>query len=260
MHRHAPGAWYPRRPLLWRRVSGSATIMLMEKPDWYYDDLKPVGTDFADARQVATYDERQSDSAEDEALLAKLSLKASETLADIGCGTGLLVKAAAKLCRAVHAIDVSAPMLAATKRRVAAAGLANVTLQQAGFLSFALPEASLDLITTKFALHHLPDQWKGVALDRMVKALKPGATLFIRDVVFSCRSAELSATAEAWIAWMLKNTGYDRATVACHLRDEHSTYGWIMEGLIKQAGFDLITSEYSNGVYADYLARKPSLQ
>jgi len=94
----------------------------------------------------------------------------------------------------------------------------------------------------------------------MAKALKPGGTIFIRDVVFSCRSADLPATAEAWIAWMLANTGYDRATVARHLRDEHSTYGWIMEGLITQAGFDLLSAEYSNGVYADYVARKPTAQ
>lgn len=233
----------------------------MERPDWYYDDLKQVGTDFADVGQVATYDERQNnDATEDQALLARLDLKASDTITDIGCGTGLLACTAAKLCRAVHAIDISSAMLAATNRRAAAAGLANLATQQAGFLSFDLPEASLDLITTKFALHHLPDQWKGVALDRLAKVLKPGAKLFIRDVVFSCRSAELPETAESWIDWMLANTGYDRATVACHLRDEHSTYGWIMEGLIKQAGLDLVSAEYSNGVYADYVARKPPLQ
>jgi putative AdoMet-dependent methyltransferase len=152
----------------------------MERSDWYYDDLKQVGTDFADSDEVATYDERQSSAAsEDRTLLAKLGLKASDTLADIGCGTGILVCEAAKLCHTIHAVDVSKPMLAATARRAAASGLANVTLQHAGFLSFTLPEASVDLVTTKFALHHLPDQWKGVALDRMAKALKPGATLFI---------------------------------------------------------------------------------
>jgi ubiquinone/menaquinone biosynthesis C-methylase UbiE len=230
----------------------------MTRADWYYDDLKQVGTDFADGREVATYDERQNDgTSEDAALLARFGLAASNRLADIGCGTGRLACEAAKLCRAVHAVDISAPMLAATRRRARALGLANVIPQQAGFLTFALPDAGLDIITTKFALHHLPDQWKGVALDRMASALKPGGTLFIRDVVFSCRSSELPQTAEAWIAWMLENTGYDRTAVVRHLRDEHSTYGWIMEGLIGQSGFDLLAAEYSNGVYADYLARKP---
>lgn len=226
----------------------------MQRPDWYYDDLKQVGTDFADAAEVATYDERQADTGEDLTLLKKLGLGSSDIMADIGCGTGILACSAAALCREVHAVDVSLPMLAATRRRAAAKGFANVVPQHAGFLSLDLPAAGLDLITTKFALHHLPDQWKGVALDRLARALKPGGKLFIRDVVFSCTSAELPSTAEGWIDWMIANTGYDRATVACHIRDEHSTYGWIMEGLIKQAGFELVSAEYSNGVYADYLA------
>lgn len=231
----------------------------MERPDWYYDDLKQVGTDFADQAQVATYDERQSnDTEKDRALLATLGLAASHNFADMGCGTGLLVCEAAKLCRGAEAIDVSLPMLAATRRRAEGSGLTNITTQHAGFLSFTVPDASIDVMTTKFALHHLPDQWKGVALDRMANSLKLGGKLFIRDVVFSCTSSELPLTAEAWIDWMLANTGYDRATVACHLRDEHSTYGWIMEGLIKQAGLQIVSANYSDGVYADYLAIRPA--
>lgn len=226
----------------------------MQRPDWYYDDLKQIGTDFADAGEVATYDERQADTGEDLTLLKKLGLRTSDIMADIGCGTGILACSAAALCREVHAVDVSLLMLAATRRRAEAKGLTNVIPQHAGFLSLDLPAAGLDLITSKFALHHLPDQWKGVALDRLAQILKPGGKLFIRDVVFSCTSAELPGIAEGWIAWMLDNTGYDRATVACHIRDEHSTYGWIMEGLIKQAGLELTSAEYSNGVYADYLA------
>lgn len=230
----------------------------MHRPDWYYDDLKQVGTDFADADEVATYDERQADTGEDLTLLRKLGLRNTDIMADIGCGTGILACTAATLCRKVHAVDVSLPMLAATRRRAQAKSLANVTTQHGGFLSLDLPAAGLDLITTKFALHHLPDQWKGVALDRLAHALRPGGKLFIRDVVFSCSSAELPETAESWIGWMLENTGYDRATVACHIRDEHSTYGWIMEGLIRQSGLELTSAEYSNGVYADYIAVRPA--
>lgn len=28
----------------------------MQRPDWYYDDLKQIGTDFADAGDAVTYD------------------------------------------------------------------------------------------------------------------------------------------------------------------------------------------------------------
>ncbi len=55
----------------------------MERPDWYYDDLKQVGTDFADAGEVATYDKRQNDDrTKDRVLLAKLGLKTTDMLAD----------------------------------------------------------------------------------------------------------------------------------------------------------------------------------
>lgn len=70
-------------------------------PDWHYDEARQVGLDFADGTEVASYDERQNGSLdEDRALLRDLGLALSHVLADIGCGTGLL--AAAGLCRDVH--------------------------------------------------------------------------------------------------------------------------------------------------------------
>ena len=36
--------------------------------------------------------------------------------------------------------------------------------------------------------------------------------------------------------------------------DEHSTFGWIMEGLIARAGFRLQSAEYDNEVYGEYIA------
>ena len=40
------------------------------RPDWYYDDLRQVGTDFENAETVAAYDRNQgTNDAEDEALL-----------------------------------------------------------------------------------------------------------------------------------------------------------------------------------------------
>jgi putative AdoMet-dependent methyltransferase len=206
-------------------------------PDWYYDDRKQVGLDFSSETEVATYDERQTGRLEDDRrLLGSLSLSQGQTMADIGCGTGLLVAAAAGLCGQVHAIDISAGMLSATMRRASALGLTNILPQRAGFLSFEVEPGSLDLVTTKFALHHLPDLWKGVALARVRDALQPGGRLFLRDVVFNCRPSELPALAESWIGWMEANTGYSRAEAASHIRDEHSTYAWVMQRLIVEEG------------------------
>lgn len=229
----------------------------MSNPDWFYDDLRQVGLDFADAGQVATYDDRQNDDpAADRALLHRIGLEPTHQVADVGCGTGLLACEAARRAQRVYAVDVSAAMLARTEARAAAAGLTNIRMVHAGFLTFDPGPRTLDLVTTKFAFHHLPDFWKAMALVRVNRMLKPGGRLFLRDVVFSFPPAEAPQAIEDWIDWMLANTGYARAEVATHVRDEHSTFAWIIEGLLDRTGFRLCWSEIGGPTYADYLAEK----
>lgn len=48
------------RPLLWHALTPSATMPSMETRDSYYDDLRQLDTDFADATEVATCDDRQN--------------------------------------------------------------------------------------------------------------------------------------------------------------------------------------------------------
>lgn len=149
------------------------------QPDWWYDDLKQIGLDFEDEAEVATYDARQGGSIDaDRALLTRLGVTPTTAMADIGCGTGLLACTAATMAGSVRAIDVSAAMLRAAEARARSQGLANITFEREGFLTFA-GSGDLDLIVTKAALHHLPDLWKAVALTRMRDALKPaGYTLY----------------------------------------------------------------------------------
>lgn len=227
----------------------------MELPDWWYDDARQVGLDFADAAQVATYDARQGRRSEqDLALLRQLGLTADMAMADIGCGTGLLVCEAGRICRSALGIDVSPAMLTAARAR--AAGLEAVSFQQAGFLSFEVEDGSLDLITTKNALHHLPDFWKALALHRMFLALKPGGTLYIRDVMFNEPPGRLAAAAEAWVSWLPANSGYSREEVAAHVREEHSTFAWVIDRMLGDCGFR-VTSHTQDGVYGTIVAERP---
>jgi ubiquinone/menaquinone biosynthesis C-methylase UbiE len=135
-------------------------------------------------------------------------------------------------------------------------GLRNIRFQQAGFLTFELEPAGIDLITAKYALHHLPDFWKGQALVRMAAALRPGGRLYIEDVAFPDDPADAPHVGEAWSAYMTTQTGYSRAEVAGHVRDEHSTFRWVLEGLIERAGFDLVSARHEDGVYGAWLAVK----
>jgi putative AdoMet-dependent methyltransferase len=228
----------------------------MQMYDWWYDDARQVGLDFEDETQVATYDARQGGSAErDRQLLGHLGLKPDMTMADIGCGTGILVREAATMCRAAVGIDVSAAMLAAGKER--AVGLANLSFQRAGFLSFEADEQSFDLITAKNALHHLPDFWKAIAFARMYAALKPGGRLYVRDVMFDVTPQSLAQTAEDWIIWLTQNTGYSRAEGAAHIREEYSTFAWAIERMLTDCGFRIV-EHVQDGVYGTFLAQRPS--
>lgn len=228
----------------------------MKTYDWWYDDARQVGLDFEDETQVATYDARQGGSAErDRALLEHLGLKPHMSMADIGCGTGILVREAAQMCRSAVGIDVSATMLAAAEAR--GAGLDNLNFQRAGFLSFEAPPASLDLITAKNALHHLPDFWKAMAFARMHAALKPGGRLYLRDVMFDVPAQDLAATAEGWIVWLTQNTGYSRAEGAAHIREEYSTFAWAIERMLTDCGFEIV-EHVQDGVYGTFLAQRPA--
>ena len=229
----------------------------MPHPDWYYDDLRQVGLDFEDPALVARYDAAQNTSLEAErALVARLAPPAGGVAAEFGCGTGALAVALAERCGRVHAVDISASMLAVTARRAERAGRANLVTQRAGFLSFALPEDSLDLVTSKYAFHHLPDFWKAAALVRLRRALKPGGRLYIADVVFACAPDAIPATVEGWIGWMTRETGYSRDEVATHVRDEHSTFDWILRGLVERAGFRVLDFTHDGTVYGELLAER----
>src|SRR5690242_8009914 len=227
----------------------------MPSPDWYYDELRQVGVDFADAAAVAAYDRNQGrDPEEDRRLVAALGIGPADLLIDVGCGTGQFVREAAKAARAVIALDVSPAMLDYARGRAAAAGLGNIDFRHGGFLSYRHEGAPADIVTSKFALHHLPDFWKAVALSRIHGWLRPGGTFFLRDVVFSFGASDCARGVEDWIARVAQpeGEGFTRADFATHVREEHSSFRWILEGLIERAGFRIQHVDCADEAYADF--------
>jgi cyclopropane fatty-acyl-phospholipid synthase-like methyltransferase len=228
--------------------------------DWDYDDLRQVGIDFENAAAVAAYDRNQGSSGEeDRVLLDQLGVEGNHALIDLGCGTGSFAVEAAKRCREAFAVDVSRAMLRFVEERAAASGLQNLRTAQGGFLSYDHGGPPVDFLVTKYAFHHLPDFWKGVALLRMKAMLQPGGVLFLRDVVFSFPLADYRAGIDGWISRMARpaGEGFTRADFATHVREEHSTFDWILEGLIARAGFQIERTCRWDDIYTDYTCRKP---
>ncbi|MGH9694160.1 MAG: methyltransferase domain-containing protein, partial [Bryobacteraceae bacterium] len=156
----------------------------------------------------------------------------------------------------VDAIDISPAMLAlaeiqARERKVA------IRIQSAGLLSFAYQPNSYDLVVSEFALHHLPDFWKAVALARIFRALKPGGCFYLRDIVFASMPDGPERGVEAWADFIINNHRFTRESVITHMRDEYSTFGWVIERLLTEAGFTLVSADYDAPLHGTYCLRKP---
>lgn len=135
----------------------------------------------------------------------------------------------------------------------------NVDVVPAGFLDYEHRGAAADVVYSRYALHHLPDFWKGVALARIHRALRPGGLLRVWDVVYSFGPHEAEDRLEAWCATGGPDggDGWSRADYEEHVRDEHSTYTWVFEALAQRAGFHIEVAEYyTDGIFAEYLFRR----
>jgi ubiquinone/menaquinone biosynthesis C-methylase UbiE len=231
----------------------------MTKP-WVIDELAYAGHEHLDEAFVAGYDRKQGhpDPADDLAALAAHGIGDTATVVDLAAGTGQFTLAAARRFARVVAVDVSPAMQGALRKRVAEAGLSNVGFAHAGFLSYEHPGPPADAVHTRNALHQLPDFWKGVALDRIARMLRPGGVLRLRDIIFDFRPPEADTVLERWMDGAVKDPaqGYTREDYAEHLRTEFSTYRWLLEPMLAAAGFDIVDAGFVGSVYGAYTCVK----
>ena len=224
---------------------------------WRYDELRQVGVDFTDAAQVAAYDAKQGGSpAAEQALLDRLGVPPGAVVVDLGCGTGSFARAAARHGAVVHAVDVSPAMLDYARARAAAEGLGALHWHRAGFLTFDPGAGAVDLVVSRFALHHLPDFWKQVALLRVASMLRPGGRLYLRDVAFSFAPADYERAVGAWLDRMPRVSGYSRQEFETHVRDEYSTFTWVLDGMLAHAGLEILESARPQPEYAEWICRR----
>jgi len=221
--------------------------------DWYYNERRRIGLDSTIA---SIYDRRDNSDLRAREALSMLGVRAGWRVADIGCGNGVLATEAALMGAEVDAVDISPAMLAlaevyARDRR------AVIRAQPAGLLSFAYEPNSYDLIVSEFTLHHLPDFWKAVALARIFAALKPGASFYLRDIVFVSMPDGSERGVEQWADFNIKNHDFARDSVVSHMRDEYSTFGWVIERMLTEVGFILVSADYHAPLHGTYLLQKP---
>ena len=100
---------------------------------------------------------------------------------DLGSGTGFTAFVMAAEFKRVVASDITGPMLVETRRIGRERGLTNLALVRnaAEYLPFA--SGSLDLVTSRAAIHHFEDLDR--ALDELHRVLRPGGSLVVADSI-----------------------------------------------------------------------------
>ena len=224
------------------------------------DEVPFAGGEHLDPDYVAAYDRKAAfDPTQDVSLLRRHGLRSDSTLIDLGGGSGTLALAAAPHCRRVVLVDVSAEMVAAAKQKADRLGIANVECVQSGLLRYEHQGSPADFVYSRNALHHLPDFWKALALERVAQMLRPGGYFRLRDLVFACNPAEVGQVIGAWLdaAASRSEDGWTRAELETHLREEHSSFNWILEPMLERAGFVIEEAEYGpERVFASYRCEK----
>ena len=230
---------------------------------WRLDELASAGRENLDEDHVARYDQKEdAGAAEEVELLSRRGLlDASCTVVDLGAGTGQFALAAAGSCSRVVAVDVSPVMMNRLRRKVASSGQANIECVSAGYLTYDHDGEPADLVYSRYALHHLPDFWKAIALSRIVTMLRPGGALRLWDAVYSFEPARAVPRLEAWMDEAAPggiHEGWDRTELAEHVRDEHSTFTWLLEPMLERVGFQITDASHDeSGVFARYICTKP---
>jgi ubiquinone/menaquinone biosynthesis C-methylase UbiE len=233
---------------------------MSQYPGWYYDEFKQIGVNYTDLEEVQAYDLRMQKlrDTENEAnrIQELLKIKNTDLILEIGTGTGELALRFSVHCRKVVAIDVSKTMISFAKMKAESQKRKNVYFCNAGFLTYENYDEPFDVIVTQLALHHLPDYWKMIALKRTYGMLKEDGKFYLLDVVFPSQIRDYDSYFNKIITDLKIYAGDEIAEeTEIHIREEFSTLDWIMEGLLKSAGF-CIESVECDGFITAYFCKK----
>lgn len=119
------------------------------------------------------------------------------TVADLGCGTGQFAATVAPYVSRVLAVDGSAAMLAAARRRLGPHE--NVVLRQGELEAVPLEDGEADLAVLLLVLHYLPQP--AAALAEAARVVKPGGRLLVVDMMPHDREEYRQQMGHVWLGF-----------------------------------------------------------
>ncbi len=119
-----------------------------------------------------------------ERVVAEAAVRPGDRVVDLGCGSGQLALRLAPVAGSVLAIDVSQAMIELLEQNALRAGLANLEGRAVPVEHLELPASSVDVVVSNYALHHLRDPDKAIAVAAAARWLRPGGRLVVGDMMF----------------------------------------------------------------------------
>jgi hypothetical protein len=88
--------------------------------------------------------------------------------------------------------------------------------------------------------------------------LRTRGVLRLRDLIYDFQPAEAEGVVARWLDGVVTDptVGYTREDLAQHVRTEHSTFRWLLEPIIRAAGFDIVEADFDRSVYGRYTCIK----
>jgi ArsR family transcriptional regulator len=131
---------------------------------------------------------------------------------DLGCGTGQLTETIAPYVRRVIAVDGSADMLDAARRRLD--DRSNVDLRQGDLEALPLAPGELDAAVLSLVLHYSPDPAR--ALAEVARVVRPGGRVLVVDMLPHEREEYQQQMGHVWLGFsekqmarLLSGAGFD---------------------------------------------------
>ena len=137
-------------------------------------------------------------------------------LGDLGCGTGETSATLAPFVKHVIAVDTSAQMLQAARKRLQ--HLDNVELRRGDLESLPIDDGRLDAATLMLVLHYVPEPER--ALSEVARVLKPGGRLIFVDMLPHDRDSYRQQMGHVWLGFaedqvtrMLEDAGFRKVRI-----------------------------------------------